>query len=40
LGVVELRRQWERKRHDPAAALFAGLADPAIDVVVEEVSSA
>ena len=28
LGVVELRRQWERKRHDPAMAPYAQLAEP------------
>jgi hypothetical protein len=28
LGTVELRRQWERKRHDPALARYAQLAEP------------
>jgi ATP-dependent helicase/nuclease subunit B len=34
LGVVELRAQWERKRLQPALALFADLAEPLADVVV------
>jgi ATP-dependent helicase/nuclease subunit B len=28
LGTVELRQQWERKRHDPAMAPYAELAEP------------
>ncbi len=28
LGTAELRRQWERKRHDPALAVYADLAEP------------
>jgi ATP-dependent helicase/nuclease subunit B len=28
LGTTELRRQWERKRHDPAVAAYAELAEP------------
>jgi RecB family exonuclease len=28
LGEVELRRQWERKRHDPVVAPYADLAEP------------
>jgi len=28
LGITELRRQWERKRHDPLLARFADLAEP------------
>lgn len=28
LGTTELRRQWERKRHDPAMAGYAQLAEP------------
>ena len=28
LGVVELRRRWERKRLDPAVATYADLAEP------------
>jgi hypothetical protein len=28
LGTGELRRQWERKRHDPALAEYAQLAEP------------
>jgi hypothetical protein len=28
LGVVELRRQWERKRGDPGLAVYAELAEP------------
>jgi ATP-dependent helicase/nuclease subunit B len=28
LGVTELHRQWDRKRADPALALFANLAEP------------
>ena len=29
LGTVELRQHWERKRHDPAMARYADLAEPA-----------
>jgi RecB family exonuclease len=29
LGVTDLRRAWERKRHDPAVAHYAELAEPA-----------
>ena len=28
LGVAELRRDWERKRHDPAIAAYAEMAEP------------
>jgi len=28
LGTVELRQQWQRKRHDPAMASYAQLAEP------------
>jgi hypothetical protein len=28
MGVAELRRQWERKRHDPAVAPYAELVEP------------
>lgn len=28
LGTAELRKQWERKRHDPAMALYVDLAEP------------
>jgi ATP-dependent helicase/nuclease subunit B len=28
LGVSELRRQWERKRHDPAIAAYADMVEP------------
>jgi ATP-dependent helicase/nuclease subunit B len=28
LGVAELRRDWERKRHDPAVAAYAEMAEP------------
>lgn len=28
LGTVDLRRQWERKRHDPALAPYAQLVEP------------
>jgi hypothetical protein len=35
LGVVELRRQWERKRHDPALAPYAELAEPLAGVTPE-----
>jgi ATP-dependent helicase/nuclease subunit B len=31
LGTTELRRQWERKRHDPAMATYAQLAEPIED---------
>jgi ATP-dependent helicase/nuclease subunit B len=31
LGVVELRAQWERKRHDPAMMAYAELAEPLAD---------
>ena len=31
LGVVELRRLWERKREDPALAAYADLAEPSAD---------
>jgi hypothetical protein len=27
MGVAELRRQWERKRDDPAVAAYATLAE-------------
>jgi hypothetical protein len=28
MGVADLRRQWERKRDDPAIAAYAALAEP------------
>jgi ATP-dependent helicase/nuclease subunit B len=28
LGTAELRKQWERKRFDPALARYADLAEP------------
>jgi hypothetical protein len=28
LGTAELRKQWERKRHDPALKEYAELAEP------------
>ena len=28
LGTAELRKQWDRKRHDPALARYAALAEP------------
>jgi RecB family exonuclease len=28
LGVADLRREWERKRDDPAIAAYAGIAEP------------
>lgn len=31
LGTVDLRRQWERKRHDPAMAPYADLVEPLDD---------
>jgi hypothetical protein len=31
LGTVDLRRQWERKRSDPAFAPYAELAEPLDD---------
>ncbi|HEX6235818.1 MAG TPA: PD-(D/E)XK nuclease family protein [Acidimicrobiales bacterium] len=31
LGVADLRRDWERKRADPAMALYAALAEPVDD---------
>jgi hypothetical protein len=31
LGTVELRAHWERKRHDPALAAYADLAEPEED---------
>jgi len=36
LGVIELRRQWDRKRQDLTLALYADLAEP-IEVEVEEI---
>jgi hypothetical protein len=38
LGTVELRRQWERKRHDPALARYAQLAEP-LDLDDEDLAS-
>jgi RecB family exonuclease len=35
LGVVELRRAWERKRHDPLVAPYAHLAEPLAEAEVE-----
>ena len=31
LGTAELRKQWDRKRHDPALARYADLAEPLDD---------
>ena len=28
LGTAELRKQWDRKRHDPALQAYAELAEP------------
>ncbi len=28
LGTAELRKQWDRKRHDPALRAYAELAEP------------
>jgi hypothetical protein len=36
LGTAELRRQWERKRHDPALAAYADLAEPVDDDTDDE----
>jgi len=36
LGTAELRHQWERKRHDPALAAYANLAEPLVDEADEE----
>ena len=36
LGVVDLRRAWDRKRHDDALAPYAGLAEP-LEAVAPEV---
>jgi len=38
LGVAELRRHWERKRTDPAVALFAELAEPLAAIKIETVT--
>ena len=35
LGIAELRRRWDRKRMDPALALFADLAEPLAAVVTD-----
>jgi ATP-dependent helicase/nuclease subunit B len=35
LGVTELRRHWDRKRMDPALALFADLAEPLAAIETE-----
>lgn len=37
LGTVELRQQWEHKRHDPAMAPYAQLAEPVDDAEAAEV---
>jgi hypothetical protein len=39
LGTAELRKQWERKRADPALATYAQLAEPLEDEVAEEVAT-
>jgi ATP-dependent helicase/nuclease subunit B len=39
LGTTELRRQWERKRHDPAMAAYAQLAEPIEDETTDSGSS-
>jgi ATP-dependent helicase/nuclease subunit B len=39
LGTTELRRQWERKRHDPAMASYAQLAEPLDDEAAEGTDS-
>ena len=31
LGVIELRRAWDRKRFDPALVPYAQLAEPIVD---------
>ncbi len=36
LGVVEVRRSWERKRLDPALAVYTNLAEP-LEVAPDEV---
>jgi hypothetical protein len=36
LGTLELRQQWERKRHDPAMAPYAQLAEPLAEALAEE----
>jgi RecB family exonuclease len=36
LGITELRGRWDRKRHDPALAAYADLAEPLADVCAEE----
>ena len=33
LGTADLRKQWERKRHDPALSAYADLAEPLEDVL-------
>jgi hypothetical protein len=33
LGTAELRKQWDRKRHDPALARYAALAEPLEEAV-------
>jgi len=35
LGTAELRKQWDRKRHDPALQAYAQLAEPLDDVGAE-----
>jgi ATP-dependent helicase/nuclease subunit B len=35
LGVIELRRQWDRKRSDTGLALFANLAEPLAEPLAE-----
>ncbi len=37
LGTAELRKQWDRKRHDPALARYADLAEPPEEPVDDEV---
>jgi hypothetical protein len=33
LGTAELRKQWDRKRHDPGMARYANLAEPLEEAV-------
>lgn len=35
LGVADVRRQWERKRQDPALAAYAELIEPLTSVVID-----
>jgi hypothetical protein len=36
LGVIELRRAWDRKRFDPALVPYAQLAEPMDDEAVTD----